>query len=80
VHRRLLRPRREIRRHPWHMALAVLPRPAGRAARAVQGALCGHGAQSGKGISFVGCIWKLKMWPAARNFRAVQDIFSQEYW
>ena len=28
----------------------------------------------------LGCIWKLPMWPAARNFCAEQDIFSQEYW
>ena len=28
----------------------------------------------------LGYIWKLPMWPAARNFCAEQDIFSQEYW
>ena len=28
----------------------------------------------------LGCIWKLMMWPAARDFCVAQDIFSQEYW
>ena len=29
---------------------------------------------------YLGCIWKLMMWPAARDFCVAQDIFSQEYW